>query len=449
MSERLDQRLAEFSAQLGLLPDTEEPPSTILHLIGRGKQERDWQRLLFHYLSADAPHGLGHALLDHLLTALTERDDLGYSASRFDLDDVQVECEVVTSNERRPDAVVWSGTDWFICWELKVGAAEGEDQTPDYVAADSFPGIGIDKTDVPTDGHYYVYLAPRDASPPKAEEFVPVSWEWVAAQIESFLAKSYGRYPARTTAQLNEFVDTIHRELTMTDYQENQREKAKLYFEYYDEIVEAQDAFEKQWDWFATNWGSQLAEVIRNAEPTEIAALRDTDVAVKPTRTSLEDERWVFRQGDSDWAGMFKTGWWRHKDDFSNIYTMAENKNDVRITFFHRLQENRDRAIKDGVLELQLWHGTGNGDQFMRTFKDELTTNVEESEREIPSSVSVAGSRGNPLTATYDIPVREQDDFFDAYVAALDDAFYDLVIDNQDLITIIDETFETTLEIFK
>jgi hypothetical protein len=145
---------------------------------------------------------------------------------------------------------------------------------------------------------------------------------------------------------------------------------------------------------------------------------------------------------------MFKTGWWRHRDDFSNIYTMAQNKNDVRITLFHRLEQNRDLAVRDGVLELQLWHGTGNGDHFMRTFNDELTTQVEESDGDLPSSVSVAGSRGNPLTATYDIPIREQDDFFEAYVAALDDAFYDLVIENQALISIIDETFETSLEIF-
>ncbi len=345
--------------------------------------------------------------------------------------------------------MVWSGTDWFICWELKVGAAEGKDQTPDYVTADSFSTINIDKADVPTDGHYYVYLAPRDASPPEAEEFVPVSWEWIAAQIESFLAESYGKHPARTTAQLNEFVDTIQRELTMTEYQENQREKAKLYFEYYDEIAEAQDAFEKQWDWFATNWGNQLVEVIREAEPIEIPSLRDTDVAIKPTRPSLEDERWVLRQGHSDWAGIFKNGWWRHKDDLSHIYTKAENKNDVHITFFHRLEQNRDQAVRDGVLELQLWHGTSNGDQFMYTFKDELTSKVQESDGEIPSSVSVAGSRGNPLTATYDIPVREHDDFFDAYVAALDDAFHDLVIENRNLITIIDETFETSLEAFK
>jgi hypothetical protein len=113
------------------------------------------------------------------------------------------------------------------------------------------------------------------------------------------------------------------------------------------------------------------------------------------------------------------------------------------------LKQNREQAVRDGVLELELWHGTGNGDQFMNTFQEEITRGVEESDGEIPASVSVAGSRGNPLTVTYDIPIREHDDFFKAYVAALDEAFFDIVIQNRELITLITESFESSLEVFE
>lgn len=114
--------------------------------------------------------------------------------------------------------------EWFVCWELKVEATEGADRTDDYVESESFQSIGVDKDDIPSDRHHYVYLVPEGASPPDADEFVPVAWEWVASELQSFLADSHGEHPARTTAQLNDFIGTIHTELTMTDYEDTTRE---------------------------------------------------------------------------------------------------------------------------------------------------------------------------------------------------------------------------------
>lgn len=64
------------------------------------------------------------------------------------------------------------------------------------------------------------------------------------------------------------------------------------------------------------------------------------------------------------------------------------------------------------------------------------------------SSVSVPGTRNKVFTATYDIPVREYDDFFEAYIAALCNAFCDLVIENRQIITLIDEAYEESLDVF-
>jgi len=50
------------------------------------------------------------------------------------------------------------------------------------------------------------------------------------------------------------------------------------------------------------------------------------------------------------------------------------------------------------------------------------------------------------LTATYNIPIAEHDDFFDAYTAGLGDAFVDLAAENSELITIITEAFEESLD---
>ena len=448
VTDSLAEQLAGLKSDLDRLPEAKEPPSTILQIIRNNQQEEEWQQLFFHYLSQDEPHGLDHAFLEHILSALSDRDDLDFTFSGLDLADVQVKQEVTIPNGRRPDAVVWASEEWFICWELKINAPEDEDQTRDYADADSFQSINLAKKDVPENGQHYVYLAPKDASPPEAEEFVHVSWRWIAEQIQTFLNEGHGGYPSRTTAQLEQFIGTIQNEVTMTDYQENQQEKAELYFEYYDAITEAQEAYEDRWDWFANNWGSQLAKTMDSAELIEIPSLRDTDIAVELTQPVTEDETWIFTHSDSDWASFYKEGWFRHKDDLSNIYTPDQNRDDIWVLFCHRLEKNREKAIKDNLLQIRLINGIGNSDEFNDKFRQKFITKVENSNDEMPSSVTVPGTRSSPLTATYNIPVREYDDFFEAYVAALDDAFHDLVVENRQIITLIDEAYEESLEVF-
>ena len=448
VTDSLADQLAGLKSDLDGLPEAKEPPSTTLQIIRNNQQEEEWQQLLFHYLSPDEPHGLDHALLEHVLSELSDRDDLDFTFSGLDLADVQIELEVTIPNGRRPDAVVWASEEWFICWELKINAPEDEDQTRDYADANSFQSIDLAKTDVPESGHHYVYLAPKDASPPEAEEFVHVWWRWVADQIQTFLSESHGEYPARTTAQLDQLIGTIQSEVKMTEYQENQQEKAELYFEYYDAITEAQEAYENRWDWFANNWGNQLIKSMDSVEPVEISSLRDTDTAVELSQPSIEDETWVFTHADSDWASFFKEGWFRHKDDLSNIYTPDENRDDIWVMFCHRLKKNREKAIKDNLLQIRIINGVGNSDEFNDKFRQKFITKVENSNDEMPSSVTVPGTRNSPLTATYNIPVREYDDFFEAYVAALDDAFHDLVLENHQIITLIDEAYEESLEVF-
>ena len=189
MTRSIEAELTELRQQLAALPEAAEPPPTTLQVLGRSTQERDWQQFLVHFLTSSAPHGLEHAVLEHVLTALSERDDLGYVFSRFDIDDIQIAQEVSTSNGI-PDVVLWAADEWFICWELKVHASEGRDQTRRYVEVDSFDGIGLDKSEVPAEGQHYVFLAPKSASSPDADEFVHVSWEWLAAELQSFLIES-------------------------------------------------------------------------------------------------------------------------------------------------------------------------------------------------------------------------------------------------------------------
>ena len=446
MTDSLADQLVGLKSDLDGLPEAKEPPSTILQIIRNNQQEEEWQQLLFHYLSPDESHGLDHALLEHMLSALSNRGDLDFTFSGLDLADVQVEQEVMIPNGRRPDAVVWASEEWFICWELKINAAERDDQTRDYADAESFESIDLTKEDVPDSGHYYVYLAPKDASPPEADEFVQISWEWVAEQTQTFLNESHGEYPSRTTAQLEQLVGTIQSEVTMTDYQEYQQEKAQLGFDYYNEIQEVQSAFEDQWNKFTDSWGLHLAQALDNAKIVEITELSDTHIAVELKSQTDNPSRWTFRQGNP-WAGIAKEQWRRRTDDHSIVYWDPEDNKYANISLYHLLERNRDEAIRDEILDLTLFHGSSSDRQFHKLVNRRVNNKIEQREYKLPSYVNrPSNSAARIFSATYDIPVARYDTFFEAYVEALREAFIDLTGENRELITISTDAFEESLE---
>ena len=74
-----------------------------------------------------------------------------------------------------------------------------------------------------------------------------------------------------------------------------------------------------------------------------------------------------------------------------------------------------------------------------------VTERINKSEYELPEAVNLTSNQGSILSATYTIPTAKHDDFFDAYTAALRDALIDLVVENSQLITIINEAFEDAL----
>lgn len=450
MVTTIKSRLDELKRQLGLLPEIREPPLTLLQVLDRSHQEQDWQKLLFYFLSPDEPHGLEHALLDYLLTALSEREELQHTFSRFDLMNVQVKQEVST-NQGRPDGIVWSPEEWFICWELKINAIESQGQTQGYVDVESFRGIGLVKDNVPPDKHFYIFLAPADADPPKANEFIQISWEWIALKIQSFVAESHGEYPARTMAQLNDFVGTIRSELEMTEYQENEQEMAEMFVEYYHEISEVENAFEKQWEGFTNDWGTQLAQSVEKTNFAENLGLVEKYPTLDIDIQDGQSQKWIFRQGMSDWGGILKEGWWKRTDDLSNIYEIPDDGKLAGVSLYHRLENNRDLAIENKMLEIEFWHSASNTDRFVKQFNRNFEEMEAEIKRTCPSSVKLLDITDSKklFTASYEIHRNKHDNFFQAYTEALKEAFVDLVIENNMFITTIDEVYEQSIEMYQ
>ena len=258
-SKEIRNELTELAQRLDRLPEANEPPPTTLQILGRSRREKYWQRLLVHFLSPKESHGMEEALLDFFLSELSARPEIDLDFSRLELEDIEVEKEIATS-QGRPDVLIWSSKNWFLCFELKVDSAEGNDQTQRYVEIESFDEVDVDKCNVPSNGHQYVYLAPADAPSPAAEEFVHISWEWLALEFRSFLEESYGEYPFRTTTQLNDFVDTIQSELTMTEFQESRQEKVELAVEHYESMRAVLDTLEEYVEDLQERWPDWLIE---------------------------------------------------------------------------------------------------------------------------------------------------------------------------------------------
>lgn len=436
MTDILKRRLADLRDNLNLLPETDEPPSTTLQVIRTRQQEQDWQRLLFHYLSPDESHGLDHRLLEHLLSALSERSEFDITFSRFDLADVQVEQEVVLSDDRRPDAVIWPSENWFICWELKVGASEGEDQTRDYVHADSFQSINLEKENVSTDNRHYIYLAP-DGSSPEADEFVPVSWNWVGKEIQTFLAESQGKYPSRTIAQLEAFAGTIQSEFQMTEYQENQQEKVELYVKHYNDISEVQQIFDEQWEQFGKTWGTRLVEALDTAVLIDNPDIPDGKVMANITMQDGSERKWILSQ-DSDWASIRPPNWRIGLDG---------TEESCQTYFVHRVGDRyKSVAVGEQKLKFRLQSPRYNAPE---NFYENFALKFESDEQIpdlIPSRTTRTGNKGNVLEATYDINTDSHSDFFEAYIASLSVAMDEHVISNPDLINRIDKLYYETLD---
>lgn len=437
VTDSLKSRLAGLKSDLDRLPEADEPPSTTLQIIRSRQQEQDWQRLLFHYLSPDKSHGLDYALLEHLLSAFSERSDVDFAFSQLDLADIQIKQEVTVSNGRRPDAVIWASEDWFICWELKVGASEGEDQTRDYVASKAFSSINLRKDDVPADGHHYIYLAP-DGGSPVADEFVPVSWKWVAEEIQTFLAESQGKYPGRTIAQLETFAGTIQSELQMTEYQENQQEKVELYVEHYNGISEVQQVFDEQWEQFRETWGTRLFEALDTAVVVDSPNIEDRRIMAKITMEDGSEKKWVVLQ-DSDWGTIYSPEHWRAEID--------QIDEEPRVYFLHRVgDKHKPVAVGNRKLKFRLQSPRYNSPT---AFYENFATKFESDEQIadlIPARTTRTGNKANVLEATYDINVDSHSDFFEAYIAALSLAMDEHVISNPELINRIDELYSETLE---
>lgn len=436
--------------QITAVPETPRSTMDVIEysLGSQRKAEVYVNWLLKYFLDPDEPHGMGSEFLMAFLEGLP--GECEFEEDVHDLSDVEVDDQVRVS-EVADDTVVSSGiadlvveveNEWVLVVELKFSAADTQSEF--YYRATHVDGRPKSAYE---SGEYYLYVHQRDE--PQANEPEFTNWTWSAFSsdvLQDFLIENAARYPQRTVTQLHEFDDDIRTITGMSDQQQTDEEKVELYLDHYEAIADVTETFDARWDAFTDEWGTRLGEALEADGIGTYSNDSEEVLTIVVGPGGGGDRQWTVRTNSSDWGMFFKDGWWRRTDDLERrIDARPDDRNDVRIGFHHRLGRNRDLAIGDRTLKVSFRNMGANDQEFIDTFSEAFYGREDGIIDTLPPTAEVTGNKGNMLAATYDIEAASHGDFFDAYVAALKEAFVDLVVDNEELIRTIDDAFTASI----
>lgn len=205
------------------------------------------------------------------------------------------------------------------------------------------------------------------------------------------------------------------------------------------------DTFEEQWETFAHNWPSRLSDRLVTDDHGSIRSESDYHVRFECSNNAVGD--WWFRSTSFDWGMLFKHGWCRHTDDLTDIrHERPNDHNDARIGFHHRLENDREQAIRENTLTLYFRNMGANDQSFIDAVYEKFNAQADAIDAALPKTSSRTGNKQNLISAEYDIAPSEYDDFFSAYVAALEQGFSEFVVENPELVAILDDIYTDAVD---
>lgn len=445
------QALEQKWEQITSIPDS---PRSMMNVIeyslgSQRKAEVYINRLLKYLLDPEEPHGMGTEFLRATLQGLPAECE--FEEDIHDLSDIRVDDQVKlrqvveeeTTSTGLVDLCIEAPNEWYLLIELKFSSKDT--QTEFYY--NDVTHIEEQPKDEYESGQYYLYIHQHDK--PTANEPAFANWTWrafTADVLDPFITENAPRYPQRTVTQLHDLVDDIQTIAGMSDQQENEQEKIALYLDHYDAIKNVTDTFDDRWEAFTDEWGLRLAETL---EDQGIGTYTETSENVITVRLDPEEAtrgEWLFRSSSSDWGMIFKHGWWRHTETLEPLDARPDDRNDARIGFHHRLGRNRDLAIGDHTLKLYFRNMGANDQTFIDSFVDHLSNRQEEVTESLPPDIEWTSNKRNMLVATYEIRPDKHEDFFDAYIATLCEAFKAYVVDGDSAIATIGGAYEDAVQ---
>jgi len=243
---KIKRQLESLKSEVDQISEQKQPPKTSFEVFGSTREERAWQAYLRYFLDPSQSHGLETDFLSEFieqLRTLGHISDNELPTDPYLLHTVTVEQEVSTGNDNRPDIVVYSEAEWFLCLELKIDSSEGGgtlSQTERYARDTDIVPPSTEEYDQAA----YLYISSKQSPMSKSETFVDVNWIDLIPVFDSVISARSDRIPTPTLAQLIDFRNTIKSELTMTEIDRETRHKKDLYFEYREAIESVDKAIE-------------------------------------------------------------------------------------------------------------------------------------------------------------------------------------------------------------
>ncbi|MFD1513434.1 PD-(D/E)XK nuclease family protein [Halomarina rubra] len=345
--------LRSFAGEMQpLLEEGSDPPLTTPEVLAQVRTEWVWQSYITYLIDPGQPHGFGGTFTDAFLEACQAAGAFDTDLLHPDRSRVEVESEVGVQG-RRADILVYHPERWFLLLELKVDSPEGEDQTADYATAQSIGPLGV--SEYPEESRFYGFASPtipRDIHP----AFQGVRWESVGSQFaEARNHLSLTTYPTRSIVQLDDFIATVR--TAMTEQDTDTREKARLYFEYREEI----DAAEKA-----------VTDLVKD----ELRHDWTTVFTEKESAPSFWDDSWHFPAIGYNHGQFARTSW--------------QTPNGINVHFKHHPDEENFRAGEiDFRLDIGAPKEVRDGEDGRQPLREEFLRLLDERQVKIPESATV------------------------------------------------------------
>jgi hypothetical protein len=395
----LEDRFRELRRSLDAIPDVTEPPKNMLRILGYSKTERKWNTLLSYFLDPSQPHGFGSTLLRKFLDTIEEETTANVGYYHRDFEQVEVQTEVSSPQDNRPDIVIRVPETWFICIESKVESSEGRKQTHRYTE-DTHLGRE-EKDKYPEDGQHYVFLSKASSEDSRADGFEDLYWSHIVDAFSEEIKLSHGKYPERSVNQLNDFLSTVIEVTRMQDddFTETQKEKVQLLGEYRDDID----------------------ELLRAAESLRQRSIEEwPDLFLEQLDDELWTEEWELYNGK--WGTIFRPYWYRDSKTLEPTEDYGETEGGgFRLYFEHLIR--KEESFTQGKLIYRLRSNTKMKlrDEFNRLYnsdkwQDELEPLLEE------RKITNEGNKKTYMTKTYEVDQsRLPESYFETLATAFEE----------------------------
>lgn len=114
------------------------------------------------------------------------------------------------------------------------------------------------------------------------------------------------------------------------------------------------------------------------------------------------------------------------------------------------MEDNRELAITEHTLRFNFRCMGSNPSEFTALYKDQFDAHRNEIEELLaPTRARITGNQLTLITSTYPIDVDAHDTFFEAYTAALNEAFTELVVERPELIERFSSLFDAAIEEYR